>query len=185
MSQSIFHVRPLDAGKGWAIDEYDGRGAWQSTYRNNAKGEPLDKQEAQRRVFQLRRKAVNSAPTTEPVNNALCGDRCLEHPEWICSRANGHPGRHESSAGGDWHDDCSVEPRSRHDVACADVADASDPRLLISVAHRHWSYIGWPEDKQPLALLARAMELLDPDAQIEAAKHQDDETKKRLNGGRL
>lgn len=22
MSQSIFHVRPLDTGKGWAIDEY-------------------------------------------------------------------------------------------------------------------------------------------------------------------
>lgn len=68
MSQSIFHVRPLDTGKGWAIDEYDGRGAWQSTYRNNVKGEPLDKQEAQRRVFQLRRKAVNSAPEPEPVN---------------------------------------------------------------------------------------------------------------------
>ena len=29
MSQSIFQVRPLDSGKGWAIDEYDGRGAWQ------------------------------------------------------------------------------------------------------------------------------------------------------------
>ncbi len=29
MSNSIFHVRPLDSGKGWAIDEYDGRGAWQ------------------------------------------------------------------------------------------------------------------------------------------------------------
>lgn len=28
MSNSIFHVRPLDSGKGWAIDEYDGRGAW-------------------------------------------------------------------------------------------------------------------------------------------------------------
>ena len=24
MSNSIFHVRPLDSGKGWAIDEYDG-----------------------------------------------------------------------------------------------------------------------------------------------------------------
>ena len=69
MSQSIFQVRPQDAGKGWAIDEYDGRGAWQSTYSKNAKGEPLDKQEAQRKVFQLRRKALNSAKVGVPVNN--------------------------------------------------------------------------------------------------------------------
>ena len=71
MSQSIFQVRPQDAGKGWAIDEYDGRGAWQSTYSKNAKGEPLDKQEAQRRVFQLRRKALNSAKTEAPVNKVV------------------------------------------------------------------------------------------------------------------
>ena len=32
MSNSIFHVRPLDSGKGWAIDEYDGRGAWQHAW---------------------------------------------------------------------------------------------------------------------------------------------------------
>ncbi len=70
MSQSIFQVRPLDAGNGWAIDEYDGRGAWQSTYCKNANGGPLDKQEAQRRVFQLRRKALNSAKTEAPVNKA-------------------------------------------------------------------------------------------------------------------
>jgi phage/plasmid primase-like uncharacterized protein len=68
MSTSIFHVRPLDSGKGWAIDEYDGRGAWQSTYSKNANGEPLDKQEAQRKVFQLRRKALNSSKTEAPVN---------------------------------------------------------------------------------------------------------------------
>lgn len=82
MSQSIFHVRPLDTGKGWAIDEYDGRGAWQSTYRNNAKGEPLDKQEAQRRVFQLRRKAVNSAPATEPVNDVGAALAPASAPDW-------------------------------------------------------------------------------------------------------
>ena len=70
MTQSIFQVRPQDAGKGWAIDEYDGRDAWQSTYSKNAKGEPMDKQEAQRRVFQLRRKALNSAKTETPVNKA-------------------------------------------------------------------------------------------------------------------
>jgi len=70
MSQSIFHVRPLDAGKGWAIDEYDGRGAWQRTIPKTPEGGVMDKQQAQRVVFQLRRKAVNSAPKAEPVNRA-------------------------------------------------------------------------------------------------------------------
>ena len=83
MSQSIFQVRPQDAGKGWAIDEYDGRGAWQSTYSKNANGEPLDKQEAQRRVFQLRRKALNSAKFEAPVNKAEArrGGLYCTHPE--------------------------------------------------------------------------------------------------------
>lgn len=71
MSQSIFHVRPLDAGKGWAIDEYDGRGAWQRTIPQGPDGAPMDKQQAQRAVFQLRRKAVNSAPKVEPVNKEI------------------------------------------------------------------------------------------------------------------
>lgn len=70
MSQSIFHVRPLDAGKGWAIDEYDGRGAWQSTIPKSPDGAPMDKQQAQRAVFQLRRKVVNSATPTTPVNTS-------------------------------------------------------------------------------------------------------------------
>lgn len=68
MSQSIFHVRPLDAGKGWAIDEYDGRGAWQRTIPKGPDGAPMDKQQAQRAVFQLRRKAVNSAKRAPRVN---------------------------------------------------------------------------------------------------------------------
>ncbi|HZL94046.1 MAG TPA: hypothetical protein VFB99_10395 [Vicinamibacterales bacterium] len=85
----------------------------------------MDKQQAQRAVFQLRRKAVNSAPAAEPVN-----------------------------------DDASPRQRARHDVACADVADSNDPRVLIKVAHQHWWGIGWPEDKMPIALLERAMELL-------------------------
>lgn len=72
MSTSIFHVRPLDAGKGWAIDEYDGRGAWQSSVLKTPEGTVMDKQQAQRAVFQLRRKAVNSAKPTAPVNK--CGD---------------------------------------------------------------------------------------------------------------
>lgn len=135
MSQSIFHVRPLDAGKGWAIDEYDGRGAWQRTIPKGPDGAPMDKQQAQRAVFQLRRKAVNSAPATEPVN-----------------------------------DDASPRQRARPDVACADVVDSTDPRLLIKVAHQHWWGIGWPEDKMPIALLERAMELLGPPAQPEPLK---------------
>jgi len=60
MSNSIFHVRPLDSGKGWAIDEYDGRGAWQHSVPIGPDGAPMDKIQAQRAVFQLRRKAVNS-----------------------------------------------------------------------------------------------------------------------------
>jgi hypothetical protein len=70
MSNSIFHVRPLDSGKGWAIDEYDGRGAWQHSVPIGPNGAPMDTIQAQRAVFQLRRKAVNSAKPTAPVNKA-------------------------------------------------------------------------------------------------------------------
>lgn len=71
MSNSIFHVRPLDSGKGWAIDEYDGRGAWQHSVPVGPDGAPMDKIQAQRAVFQLRRKAVNSAKPTAPVNRKI------------------------------------------------------------------------------------------------------------------
>src|SRR5574342_322193 len=104
MSQSIFHVRPLDAGKGWAIDEYDGRGAWQRTIPIGPDGAPMDKQEAQRRVFQLSRKAVNNAGSGPAVNKAACGAKCPEEASWVCRREKGHPGRHESPDGGDWYD---------------------------------------------------------------------------------
>src|SRR5574342_304564 len=77
MSQSIFHVRPLDAGKGWAIDEYDGRGAWQRTVLKTPEGGVMDKQQAQRAVFQLRRKAVNSVPKAGVVNNTAA-----QSPDW-------------------------------------------------------------------------------------------------------
>ena len=105
MSQSIFHVRPLDSGKGWAIDEYDGRGAWQRSVPIGPDGAPMDKIQAQRAVFQLRRKAVNSAPKGSAVNKPACGTRCPGEPSWICRRELGHYGRHESANGGDWHDD--------------------------------------------------------------------------------
>ena len=70
MSNSIFHVRPLDSGKGWAIDEYDGHGAWQHSVLIGPDEAPMDKIQAQRAVSQLRRKAVNSAKQTTPVNMA-------------------------------------------------------------------------------------------------------------------
>jgi hypothetical protein len=104
MSQSIFHVRPLDAGKGWAIDEYDGRGAWQRTIPKTPEGAVMDKQQAQQAVFQLRRKALNSATKDAAVNKAACGARCPEEPSWVCRREHGHQGRHESPDGGDWYD---------------------------------------------------------------------------------
>ena len=84
MSNSIFHVRPLDGGKGWAIDEYDGRGAWQRSVPIGPDGAPMDKIQAQRAVFQLRRKVVNSAKPTTPVNRFSSPDSCvnLTAPNW-------------------------------------------------------------------------------------------------------
>jgi len=37
---------------------------------------------------------------------------------------------------------------------------SDDPGELVRVAYEHWDNIGWPEDKGPLALLKRAMEVL-------------------------
>jgi hypothetical protein len=51
MSNSIFHVRPLDSGKGWAIDEYDGRGAWQHSVPTGPDGAPMDSMGDLARVF--------------------------------------------------------------------------------------------------------------------------------------
>lgn len=110
MSTSIFHVRPLDSGKGWAIDEYDGRGAWQRSVPIGPDGAPMDKIQAQRAVFQLRRKAVNSAPNGSAVNKAACGAKCPEEASWICRREQGHTGRHESPDGGDWYDAAPETP---------------------------------------------------------------------------
>lgn len=70
-SLDVDYVRPLDSGKGWAIDEYDGRGAWQHSVPIGPDGGPMDKIQAQRAVFQLRRKAVNSAPKASPVNRTV------------------------------------------------------------------------------------------------------------------
>ena len=67
MSQSIFHIRSLDTGNGWAIDEYDECGVWRSPYRNNVKGESLNKQEAQQRMFYLRQKEINKMSNQSPI----------------------------------------------------------------------------------------------------------------------
>ena len=40
----------------------------------------------------------------EPPGEEPCGALCLDNPVWVCARASGHMGRHESADGGDWHD---------------------------------------------------------------------------------
>lgn len=89
MPMSIFYVRPIDDGKGWAIDEYDGRGAWQHSVLKTPEGAVMDKQTAQRAVFQLRRKTVNSAP----VNSGMFLLDCIEQrpPWWQLRRAGRSP----------------------------------------------------------------------------------------------
>jgi len=57
MSNSIFYARPLDSGKGWAIDEYDARGAWQHSVLIRSDGASMDKIDAGRAVSRLRREA--------------------------------------------------------------------------------------------------------------------------------
>ena len=144
MSNSIFHVRPLDSGKGWAIDEYDGRGAWQHSVPIGPDGAPMDKIQAQRAVFQLRRKAVNSAKSRPAVNRAeellrdSSGSRRL--PAFIPT-VRGALGNGV--------------------VAGGDAAKSSDPYALVKAACEHWYNIGWPEDERPVAMLLRALELLD------------------------
>lgn len=93
MPKSIFHVRPRDDGKGWAIDEYDGRGAWQATYQSHRGKTPINKIEAQRRVFQLRREAINSEPVNadKAVNN---GSGCQPIPSSEEGRKRLRPGLH-------------------------------------------------------------------------------------------
>jgi len=39
------------------------------------------------------------------VTVKACGAICPDEPQWACSRAQGHGGRHESDDGGDWYDD--------------------------------------------------------------------------------
>jgi hypothetical protein len=58
MIKSIFRVRPLDSCRGWAVDEYDGRAAWQQSVLTGPDGAPMNKIQAQRAVVQLRRSAV-------------------------------------------------------------------------------------------------------------------------------
>ena len=56
--------------------------------------------------------------------------------------------------------DGSIRQRTTSAEACAAVACSNDPRELVRVAFDHWNNIGWPEDKGPVALLKRALELL-------------------------
>jgi len=104
----------------------------------------MDKIQAQRAVFQLRRKAVNSAPKASPVNRAeellrdSSGSRRL--PAFIPT-VRGVLGNGV--------------------VAGGDAAKSSDPYALVKAACEHWYNIGWPEDEKPVAMLIRALELLD------------------------
>lgn len=54
----------------------------------------------------------------------------------------------------------SIRQRTTSAEACAAVACSDDPRELVRVAFEHWDNIGWPEDKGPVSLLKRALELL-------------------------
>ena len=107
-------------------------------------GDQMDKIQAQRAVFQLRRKAVNSAKPTTPVNRAeellrdSSGSRRL--PAFIPT-VRGVLGNGV--------------------VAGGDVAKSSDPYALVKAACEHWYNLGWPEDEKPVAMLIRALELLD------------------------
>lgn len=54
----------------------------------------------------------------------------------------------------------SIRQRTTSAEACAAVARSDDPCELVRVAFEHWDSIGWPEDKAPVALLKRALEML-------------------------
>jgi len=41
----------------------------------------------------------------DAVRRKRCGAVCSEQPSWVCSRPQGHTGRHESYDGGDWYDE--------------------------------------------------------------------------------
>lgn len=158
MSNSIFHVRPLDSGKGWAIDEYDGRGAWQHSVPIGPDGAPMDKIQAQRAVFQLRRKAVNSAKPKPPVNK----DGMYPPSTRVYSG--------QDMVGDSSDEDASPRQRTTSADECAAVADSNNPSELVRVAHQHWDRIGWPEDAKPIALLERAITILDGSTVIRTAK---------------
>ena len=161
MSNSIFRVRPLDSGKGWAIDEYDGRGAWQRSVLIGPDGAPMDKIQAQRAVFQLRRKVVNSAKPASSVN------KYCAHREPL---ADGHCPDCEQNVSLTRKFASTVSGALGNGVvAGGDIAEASDVRTLVKTACEHWYNIGWPEDERPVAMLLRALELLDARPSVSGA----------------
>lgn len=90
-------------------------------------------------------KGVSTLTVTPKEAKMTCGNRCQEHPEWVCSRAAGHPGRHESEDGGDWHDDASEvkQERARRNTepkipVC--ILDDEEPLLPPDeMAHKRWN----------------------------------------------
>jgi len=75
-------ARQARHGEAFDHDEYDGRGAWQHSVPIGPDGAPMDKIQAQRAVFQLRRKVVNSAKPTAPVNKYGEPETEVTAPNW-------------------------------------------------------------------------------------------------------
>jgi len=116
MSNSIFHVRPLDSGKGWqSMNTTDA--ALGSTACRSAGWSSMDKIQAQRAVFQLRRKAVNSAKPKPPVNkhaellpaSASTSRRCVDerlHRRHHQARVTNSEAYYEHAGITIYHGDC-------------------------------------------------------------------------------
>ena len=147
MSNSIFHVRPLDGGIGWAIDEYDGRGAWQHSVPIGPDGAPMDKQQAQRAVFQLRRKAVNSAKPSAPVNRKVSASGAW----WIHCDIDGSGARWRLAVerGGevyfpmeDFGEEMTVE-QYREEFPLNEMTPAGLPAARAGTVRRHECGIGY------------------------------------------
>lgn len=121
----------------------------------------MDKIQAQRAVFQLRRKAVNSAKPKPPVN------KYCAHRETL---ADGHCPDCEQNVSLARKFASTVSGALGNGVvAGGDIAEASDVRALVKTACEHWYNIGWPEDERPVAMLLRALELLDAHPSVSGA----------------
>ena len=93
MTKEHFHVRPNDSGGGWAIDHYDGRGAWVSTGHGNGS---MTKADAQKKAAQHRWLSVSTPLNDVPVNRCqhqlANGVQCRHRvtaPRTLCGQHGG------------------------------------------------------------------------------------------------